>query len=40
VKDVADEQTEDLSGEKNEYKMKFQRICVANMSLCSKIKFE
>ncbi|HKL43685.1 MAG TPA: hypothetical protein VJ892_00205 [Candidatus Absconditabacterales bacterium] len=35
-----DGQTEDLSGERNEYKMKFQRICIANMSMCSKIKFE
>lgn len=40
IKDTANAQTEDLSGERNEYKMKFQRICISNMSLCSKIKFE
>ncbi len=40
IEQEVDEQTEDLSGERNEYKMKFQRICVANMSLCAKVKFE
>ena len=40
IKDTANGQTEDLSWEKNEYKMKFQRICISNMSFCSKIKFE
>lgn len=40
VEEEIDSQTEDLSGERNEYKIKFQRICVANMSMCSKIKFE
>ncbi|HRX64157.1 MAG TPA: hypothetical protein P5060_03580 [Candidatus Absconditabacterales bacterium] len=34
------DQTEDLEGERNEYKMKYQRICVSNMSICSKIQFD
>ncbi len=40
ITDTANDQTENLEWEANEYKMKFQRICIANMSLCSKIKFE
>lgn len=30
----------DLDGEENEYKLKFQKMCVANMTFCSKIKFQ
>jgi len=33
-------QTAGLVWESNEYKMKFQKICISNMSVCSKIKFE
>lgn len=40
IEDTANDQTENLEWERNEYKMKFQRICIANMSLCSKINFE
>ncbi len=40
VEAEVDWQTEDFGWEKNEYKIKFQRICISNMSMCSKIKFE
>ncbi|MCK9467047.1 MAG: hypothetical protein M0P94_01850 [Candidatus Absconditabacterales bacterium] len=30
----------DLEGEENEYLMKFQAVCLSNISLCAKIKFQ
>lgn len=40
VEDIIDDQVEDLDGERNEFKMKFQRLCISDINICSKIKFE
>jgi len=34
------DQLDDLDWEKNEYQMKFQATCLANISFCTKIKFQ
>ncbi len=40
LEEEVDLQEKDLDWEKNEYKMKYQRLCISNMSLCSKVEFE
>gem|GEM_PF-4369943 len=34
------DQLDDLDGERNEYQMKFQSTCLANITFCTKIKFQ
>lgn len=38
--EAAVDKLNDLDWELNEYKMKYQSICLANMSFCTKIKFQ
>lgn len=38
--EVAVDQYRDLDWEQNEYLMKFQNICLSNISFCAKIKFQ
>lgn len=40
LEDEVDNQDKKLKWEDNEYKMKYQRLCISDMTLCSKIKFK
>lgn len=40
LEDEVDDQDKKLKWEDNEYKMKYQRLCISDMILCSKVKFK